>query len=207
MISPSELTPTPPSPRLPPALCLHRPQRPIPTFQVKIRARVPHRSLLALPAYTPAPAADQQRHPSKSSTSTPILRNPSAPSVPPLSFRHDLLFDSGLQFRPTSSRRKRDAADQYWLAIVRELESGCTCTTLDATASSHPRLRCACDAFPAPDSTRPAHQVLPRRVRDRPRALAPGAAAARAPRGAHLHHPAPADARARSPRRRRRRFL
>ncbi|KAF9517278.1 hypothetical protein BS47DRAFT_1326655 [Hydnum rufescens UP504] len=45
--------------------------------------------------------------------------------------RHDLLFDSGLQFRPTTCRRKRQAADRYWLAIRRELESGCTCTTFD----------------------------------------------------------------------------
>ncbi|KAI0657432.1 T-complex protein 11-domain-containing protein [Cubamyces menziesii] len=68
-----------------------------------------------------------------------ILRNPQ--------LRHDLLFDSGLQFRPTSSRRKRDLADQYWLAIVRELETGCTCTTID-THGKLSELRCACDTFP-----------------------------------------------------------
>ncbi|KAH9891640.1 T-complex protein 11-domain-containing protein [Cubamyces lactineus] len=68
-----------------------------------------------------------------------ILRNPQ--------LRHDLLFDSGLQFRPTSSRRKRDLADQYWLAIVRELETGCTCTTID-THGKLAELRCACDTFP-----------------------------------------------------------
>ncbi|KAI0670793.1 T-complex protein 11-domain-containing protein [Trametes maxima] len=68
-----------------------------------------------------------------------ILRNPQ--------LRHDLLFDSGLQFRPTSSRRKRDHADQYWLTIVRELETGCTCTTVD-THGKLAELRCACDVFP-----------------------------------------------------------
>ncbi|KAI0335910.1 Tcp11-domain-containing protein [Cubamyces sp. BRFM 1775] len=68
-----------------------------------------------------------------------ILRNPQ--------LRHDLLFDSGLQFRPTSSRRKRDLADQYWLAIVRELETGCTCTTID-THGKLAELRCACETFP-----------------------------------------------------------
>ncbi|KAI8978674.1 T-complex protein 11-domain-containing protein [Trametes punicea] len=69
-----------------------------------------------------------------------ILRNPQ--------LRHDLLFDSGLQFRPTSSRRKRDLADQYWLSIVRELETGCTCTTIDAHGKLA-ELCCACETFPA----------------------------------------------------------
>ncbi|TBU62315.1 T-complex protein 11-domain-containing protein [Dichomitus squalens] len=70
-----------------------------------------------------------------------ILRNPQ--------LRHDLLFDSGLQFRPTSSRRKRDLADNYWLAIVRELECGCTCTTLDANGRLTER-RCACGILSMP---------------------------------------------------------
>ncbi|KAI0720506.1 T-complex protein 11-domain-containing protein [Cerioporus squamosus] len=70
-----------------------------------------------------------------------ILRNPQ--------LRHDLLFDSGLQFRPTSSRRKRDLADNYWLAIVRELECGCTCTTLDANGRLAER-RCACGVLQLP---------------------------------------------------------
>lgn len=43
--------------------------------------------------------------------------------------RHDLLFDSGLQFRPTSSRRKRSQAELYWSAVARELECRCTCLT------------------------------------------------------------------------------
>ncbi|KAL1950314.1 hypothetical protein VTO73DRAFT_5438 [Trametes versicolor] len=68
-----------------------------------------------------------------------ILRNPQ--------LRHDLLFDSGLQFRPTSSRRKRDLADHYWLTIVRELETGCTCTTVDSHGKVA-ELRCACEAIP-----------------------------------------------------------
>ncbi|KAI0761944.1 T-complex protein 11-domain-containing protein [Trametes elegans] len=68
-----------------------------------------------------------------------ILRNPQ--------LRHDLLFDSGLQFRPTSSRRKRDLADHYWLTIVRELETGCTCTTVDLNGKLA-ELRCVCDTVP-----------------------------------------------------------
>ncbi|THH31461.1 hypothetical protein EUX98_g2713 [Antrodiella citrinella] len=53
------------------------------------------------------------------------------------------------RFRPTSSRRKRDLADNYWNAIVRELESGCTCATVDA----HGRLLkglCVCATVPIP---------------------------------------------------------
>lgn len=56
---------------------------------------------------------------------------------------HDLLFDSGLQFRPTSSRRKRDMADSYWKAIAHELEWGCTCVTLDAHGKPRDCL-CSC---------------------------------------------------------------
>ncbi|KAI0917155.1 hypothetical protein AcV5_007703 [Taiwanofungus camphoratus] len=70
-----------------------------------------------------------------------ILRNPQ--------LRHDLLFDSGLQFRPTSSRRKRDLADNYWLAIVRELECGCTCITVDASGRPCDRI-CVCSSLPLP---------------------------------------------------------
>ncbi|KZP33597.1 Tcp11-domain-containing protein [Athelia psychrophila] len=52
-----------------------------------------------------------------------ILRNPQ--------LRHDLLFDSGLQFRPTSGRRKRELSERYWNAVTRELETGCTCVSFD----------------------------------------------------------------------------
>jgi hypothetical protein len=44
---------------------------------------------------------------------------------------HDLLFDSGLQFRPTSGRRKRELSDKYWNAVAQELENGCTCVSFD----------------------------------------------------------------------------
>ena len=56
---------------------------------------------------------------------------------------HDLLFDPGLQFRPTFSRRKRDIADNYWAAVLHELESGCTCTTFDLRGKPTER-RCVC---------------------------------------------------------------
>lgn len=62
---------------------------------------------------------------------------------------HDLLFDSGLQFRPTSSRRKRDMAENYWIAIVRELESGCTCFTVDSHGRPCERI-CQCGSLPLP---------------------------------------------------------
>ncbi|KAF9221625.1 Tcp11-domain-containing protein [Gyrodon lividus] len=52
-----------------------------------------------------------------------ILRNPQ--------LRHDLLFDAGLQFRPTSGQRKRDLSDRYWRAVAQELENGCTCVSFD----------------------------------------------------------------------------
>ena len=62
---------------------------------------------------------------------------------------HDLLFDPGLQFRPTFSRRKRDIADKYWAAILRELESGCTCATCDAGGKLRERM-CVCSSVPLP---------------------------------------------------------
>jgi hypothetical protein len=62
---------------------------------------------------------------------------------------HDLLFDPGLQFRPTFSLRKRNIAESYWVAIVRELETGCTCTTLDAHGKPTER-HCICSSIPMP---------------------------------------------------------
>ncbi|KAI0029174.1 hypothetical protein K488DRAFT_73198, partial [Vararia minispora EC-137] len=53
-----------------------------------------------------------------------ILRNPQ--------LRHDFLFDPGLQFRPSASRRKRAQAEAYWAALARELRDGCTCVSFDA---------------------------------------------------------------------------
>lgn len=59
------------------------------------------------------------------------------------------MFDPGLQFRPTFSRRKRDIADNYWACIVRELETGCTCATFDAHGKPRDR-RCVCSSVPLP---------------------------------------------------------
>ncbi|KAG1745915.1 T-complex protein 11-domain-containing protein [Suillus paluster] len=56
------------------------------------------------------------RHTLKELDLDSILRNPQ--------LRHDLLFDAGLQFRPTSGRRKRDLSDKYWRAVAQELETG-----------------------------------------------------------------------------------
>ncbi|KAJ6559226.1 T-complex protein 11-domain-containing protein [Mycena vulgaris] len=64
-----------------------------------------------------------------------IIRNPQ--------LRHDLLFDPGLQFRPTTTRRKTERSEKYWAAITCELESGCTCVSFDLHAKPHPTV-CAC---------------------------------------------------------------
>lgn len=74
---------------------------------------------------------------------------------------HDLLFDSGLQFRPTASRRKRDVVEGYWAAIERELENGCTCASFNFANQPCP-LVCACAQFPVaptqPLLTMPSHE-------------------------------------------------
>lgn len=72
---------------------------------------------------------------------------------------HDLLFYSGLQFRPTGSRRKRDMAGNYWLAIERELDTGCTCVTVDANGKLRDRV-CVCGSLPMPKS-RPLRATPP----------------------------------------------
>ncbi|KAJ7175825.1 T-complex protein 11-domain-containing protein [Mycena filopes] len=64
-----------------------------------------------------------------------IIRNPQ--------LRHDLLFDPGLQFRPTTTRRKTERAEKYWAAITSELESGCTCVSFDMRGKPNPTV-CAC---------------------------------------------------------------
>lgn len=70
-----------------------------------------------------------------------ILRNPQ--------LRHDLIFDAGLQFRPTSSRRKRELADRYWRAVTQEIESGCTCVSFDAEGRPCDCV-CVCSRAPTP---------------------------------------------------------
>ena len=67
-----------------------------------------------------------------------ILKNPQ--------LRHDVVFDPNVQFRPNfdgeRGRRKREAGERYWTAVVREIETGCTCT-----AFSHGQLMpCTCKA-------------------------------------------------------------
>ncbi|PWN51701.1 hypothetical protein IE53DRAFT_409975 [Violaceomyces palustris] len=56
-----------------------------------------------------------------------ILKNPQ--------LRHDVVFDPNVQFRPNfdgeRGRRKREAGERYWTAVVREIENGCTCTAFD----------------------------------------------------------------------------
>ncbi|KAF8158381.1 T-complex protein 11-domain-containing protein [Crassisporium funariophilum] len=73
-----------------------------------------------------------------------IFRNPQ--------LRHDLLFDSGLQFRP---RRKREASEKYWNAVWEEIQTGCTCVTLDSLGKPQPTI-CICSQFPST----PANPVI-----------------------------------------------
>ncbi|CAE6440130.1 unnamed protein product [Rhizoctonia solani] len=79
-----------------------------------------------------------------------ILRNPQ--------LRHDLLFDPGLQFRPTSGRKKRELTDKYWQAVQIEVDTGCACTSFDERGR---RLPCVCGALLSrPTSSR----TLPSRI-------------------------------------------
>ncbi|GAA6031396.1 hypothetical protein JCM8097_005641 [Rhodosporidiobolus ruineniae] len=90
-----------------------------------------------------------------------IMRNPQ--------LRHDVVFDPNLMFRPNydgeRGERKRLAAEQYWLAINREVSLGCRCTTYQNTAL----LPCICLAqssssgapVPTPLSARLASRIIP----------------------------------------------
>ncbi|KAJ6508838.1 T-complex protein 11-domain-containing protein [Mycena sanguinolenta] len=96
-----------------------------------------------------------------------IIRNPQ--------LRHDLLFDPGLQFRPTTARRKTERAGKYWAAITTELESGCTCVSFDMRGKPHPTV-CACAHVSTPPLTpvvalSPVLHVVTLRMPSRIRAL------------------------------------
>ncbi|KAH8825280.1 T-complex protein 11-domain-containing protein [Flagelloscypha sp. PMI_526] len=69
-----------------------------------------------------------------------VLRNPQ--------LRHDLLFDPGLHFRPASHRKKDDASDKYWDAVIKELSTGCTCLSFDPEGEPVPCI-CACELTPS----------------------------------------------------------
>ncbi|KAG9127109.1 hypothetical protein FRC07_000613, partial [Ceratobasidium sp. 392] len=77
-----------------------------------------------------------------------ILRNPQ--------LRHDLLFDPGLQFRPTSGRKKRELTEKYWQAVQIEVDTGCACTSFDERGR---RLPCVCRT--ASSSSRPLPSRIP----------------------------------------------
>ncbi|KAJ6512248.1 T-complex protein 11-domain-containing protein [Mycena vitilis] len=96
-----------------------------------------------------------------------IIRNPQ--------LRHDLLFDPGLQFRPTATRRKTERAEKYWAAIVCELESGCTCVSFDMRGKPNPTV-CACAHVSTPSlnpvvAFSPALHVVTLRMPSRIRSL------------------------------------
>lgn len=110
-----------------------------------------------------------------------ILRNPQLRTCPyqftpslliPIQ-GHDLLFDAGLQFRPTSGRRKRELSDRYWRAVVLELEAGCTCVSFDMEWRPC-ECFCVCHRVPLPSrnpiltqsSSRRVHTIrMPSRIR------------------------------------------
>ncbi|KAG9121757.1 hypothetical protein FRC07_002152, partial [Ceratobasidium sp. 392] len=85
-------------------------------------------------------------------------------SVPPFAFDtalarspgHDLLFDPGLQFRPTSGRKKRELTEKYWQAVQIEVDTGCACTSFDERGR---RLPCVCRT--ASSSSRPLPPRIP----------------------------------------------
>ena len=54
------------------------------------------------------------------------------------------MFDPGLQFRP---RRKRELSENYWNAVWEEVQTGCTCVTLDIFGKPHNTV-CICAEFP-----------------------------------------------------------
>lgn len=69
---------------------------------------------------------------------------------------HDLMFDNGLQFRPTYSRRKRQLSEAYWTAVIREVESGCTCFSVDKSGAPMMTPACVCNQIPIP----PLHPII-----------------------------------------------
>ncbi|KAJ3731087.1 T-complex protein 11-domain-containing protein [Lentinula guzmanii] len=71
-----------------------------------------------------------------------ILRSPQ--------LRHDLMFDNGLQFRPTCGRRKRQHSEAYWSALIRETESGCTCFSVGKHGIPLTTPACVCSEIPTP---------------------------------------------------------
>lgn len=80
------------------------------------------------------------------------------------------MFDSGLQFRP---RRKLDLSEQYWNAVWEEVQTGCTCITLEYTSGKPLKTVCMCSRLPEPPSTPMAYLLssvaytirMPSRVR------------------------------------------
>ncbi|KAF5360949.1 hypothetical protein D9756_004726 [Leucocoprinus leucothites] len=64
--------------------------------------------------------------------------------------RHDILFDSGLQFRPAGYRRKKEFVERYWDAVSREIESGCTCVSFHISSRKNIPTVCVCSHVPSP---------------------------------------------------------
>jgi hypothetical protein len=63
---------------------------------------------------------------------------------------HDIVYDPTLQFRSSISPLKHEAADKYWNAVLQELNTGCTCITLEIKGKSLCPLACECQAAPLP---------------------------------------------------------
>ncbi|KAF6757389.1 T-complex protein 11-domain-containing protein [Ephemerocybe angulata] len=146
------------------------PTKPSPSRSPTLRAGSDLEDIGIAPTSDPGPSSGSLLH--RASTSLPFDLNPvPTPPLLPLinrqtlkeldldailrnpQLRHDLLFDPGLQFRPTSSRRKRDLSEKYWAAVVQEIENGCTCVSFDSRGKSHlPVCVCPPHASDSPSS-------------------------------------------------------
>lgn len=71
------------------------------------------------------------------------------------------MFDPGLQFRPAGHRRKKEYVDRYWDAVSREIESGCTCVSYDASSRKYVPTVCVCSQIPLPTDAPLAFSVSP----------------------------------------------
>ncbi|KAG9315763.1 T-complex protein 11-domain-containing protein [Chiua virens] len=131
------LSPSPSSPQ-PPVLRIDPPPPSAGSLHPALHPPFPHIDLTSPHIPSLHPLINRQTL--KELDLSAILRNPQLrTSIPShashytslISTGHDLLFDAGLQFRPTSGRKKRELSDRYWRAVALELESGCTCVSFD----------------------------------------------------------------------------
>ncbi|KXN88247.1 Protein SOK1 [Leucoagaricus sp. SymC.cos] len=78
--------------------------------------------------------------------------------------RHDILFDSGLLFRPAGHRRKKEYIERYWDAVTREVENGCSCVSYDASSRKYIPTVCVCKLLPPPTDVPVTHYFPPSHI-------------------------------------------